>query len=178
MGCLPSKTQRSTKNRNTKDRHLQPSPVAAARYPLRQPLNLWRCDNVDAAFCMLDCCRIHSRFSPSLPDGIYSPSSCSLALACVSKRRHQRALPPLPPQPLLPPLLPHCRTCRSRNLLPAQASLAWLYCLCSGFRDSRQSTMSRARCYRGIVFSLVVDNQTSWIVIYLCIFRKVENTGV
>ncbi|TGZ32529.1 Uncharacterized protein DBV15_05399 [Temnothorax longispinosus] len=59
----------------------------AARYPPRQPLNLWRCDNVDAAFCMLDCCRIHSRFSPSsTPDGgVYSPRflslSCSLSLS-------------------------------------------------------------------------------------------------
>lgn len=47
-------------------RRLPPPPATAARYPPRQPLNLWRCDNVDAAFCMLDCCRIHSRFSPSL----------------------------------------------------------------------------------------------------------------
>ncbi|KYN38001.1 hypothetical protein ALC56_07625 [Trachymyrmex septentrionalis] len=39
---------------------------AATRYPPRQPLNLWRCDNVDAAFCMLDCRRIHSRFSPTI----------------------------------------------------------------------------------------------------------------
>lgn len=28
---------------------------AAAPHLPRQPLNLWRCDNVDAAFCMLDC---------------------------------------------------------------------------------------------------------------------------
>ncbi|KYN00439.1 hypothetical protein ALC62_08743, partial [Cyphomyrmex costatus] len=63
-GCLPSKTRRSTKNKNTED---PPSPTASStRYPPHQPLNLWRCDNVDAAFCMLDCRRIHSRFSPTL----------------------------------------------------------------------------------------------------------------
>lgn len=38
--------------------------AAVAPYPPRQPLNLWRRDNVDAAFCMLDC-YIHSYPSPS-----------------------------------------------------------------------------------------------------------------
>ncbi|EGI65011.1 hypothetical protein G5I_06472 [Acromyrmex echinatior] len=85
-GCLPSKTRQSTKNKNTED---PPSPTrllpAATRYPPRQPLNLWRCDNVDAAFCMLDCRRIHSRFSPTLARraSIRLPH-VSLALALAS----------------------------------------------------------------------------------------------
>jgi len=37
---------------------------------------------------MLDCRRIYSRFSPTLPDGVYSPASRSLVLARVSKRAY------------------------------------------------------------------------------------------
>lgn len=127
-------------------------PSLPPRYPPRQPLNLWRCDNVDAAFCMLDYCRIHSRFSPT-PSRRRLFASLARAfpnayagIGVLYQHRHRNHH--------YHRHCRHCRTCRCRNLLPAQASLAWLYCLCSGFRDSRQSTMSRARSYRGIVYSL------------------------
>lgn len=83
-GCLPSKTQQSIRRIGTSRNS------AAARYPPRQPLNLWRCDNVDAAFCMLDCCRIHSRFPSLLPSR--SSRQCLFAPS-VSRARFQTHTP-------------------------------------------------------------------------------------
>lgn len=123
---------------------------------------------------MLDCCRIYSRFSPSLSRRrLYSPPSCSLTLARVTKRvcRHQRAPPPSPPQPPPPPPpLPHCRTCRCRNLLPAQASLAGSIAYVAAsetLANVRCRARARADLSYGIVFSPVVDNRTSRIAIHL-----------
>lgn len=121
-GCLPSKTQQSIRRIGTSR-----NSTAAARYLPRQPLNLQRCDNVDAAFCMLDCCRIHSRFPSPLPPPV-SPLTVSIrppqSRARVSKRirRHQPDLLhyiALPSLSLLQPLLPYRHTCR--NLLPCSS---------------------------------------------------------
>ena len=63
---------------------------AAAPYPPRQPLNLWRRDNVDAAFCMLGC-----RAATSIPVPLLlrltvrQPHRCARPLR--SPRRHPSA---------------------------------------------------------------------------------------
>lgn len=139
-GCLPSKTQQSTKNRNTRTKRpavAPPPPPPSLRYPPRQPLNLWRCDNVDAAFCMLDCCRIHSRFLPS-------------TTSIRSLTHHARVSERI--QPATASCYPAITTTTTIGRTVATViyyllELVWMALLpmYSGFRLPRQSTMSCAR---------------------------------
>ncbi|KAK1131192.1 hypothetical protein K0M31_017480 [Melipona bicolor] len=87
---------------------------AAAPYPPRQPLNLWRRDNVDAAFCMLGC-----RAATSIPVPLLLSDSPFANLIGVSALpTHPAGIhPPIPSSGLL--VLVRSSPSCSSLLLPA-----------------------------------------------------------
>lgn len=177
-GCLPSKTQQCVRRIGTergKDTVvgplLPPLPPRHPRYPPRQPLNLWRCDNVDAAFCMLDCCRIHSRFPRDRerlvairPPARVLPHTLPFLVArfrtCIYACTHvcgediysidfspsptTTRKPPSRPTISLAPVREYLPP--ARNLLPARDSLAgFIACVAASDYAFRQSRRCRPR---------------------------------
>ncbi|KOC64971.1 hypothetical protein WH47_04560 [Habropoda laboriosa] len=90
--------------------------LPAPPYPPRQPLNLWRRDNVDAAFCMLDCRPGYIHSCPLLCSALSLAHSAILLLANLigvrppfpagSQAANSPLLIPSPHLPLLSPRPP------------------------------------------------------------------------